>query len=245
MQAEKIWESSIDKQLFEYSPTGNLKINLIYDYRQKAADALKELGIVINDDESTYNAVKAEYDSLVNLYDKEEAYITTLIKSYDLDRKVFEKDVDYWNSHTRATKKEYDALEQRRIDLNNQIAIINQKQESLNKSGDIINSTVIVLNKLIAELNLQVNTYNTIGTSTGEEFSEGSYTSDTSGTAINIFQFNNEDKLIKILAHELGHALGLEHLDNPNAIMNRLDAGINEKLTADDITALKEKCRIK
>ncbi len=244
-KAETIWESPINKQLFEYSTTGDLKINFIYDYRQKATDDLQKLGIVINDDRSTYDALKAKYNSLTVSYDQEKANITALVAKYDADKNAYEKDVKYWNGRGGAPKAEYNALEQRRIDLNNQIVIINQAQDSLNALAETINSTATILNKLIGELNLQVNTYNTIGASTGKEFNEGEYISDASGRTINIFQFSNTNQLVRILAHELGHALGINHLDNPKAIMYYLNEGINEKLTADDLTALKKVCGIK
>ncbi len=244
-QAEKIWESPIQKQLFEYSPTGNLKISLIYDYRQKATDALQKLGIVINDDKSTYDTVKAKYDSLVASYNTQKANLASLVEKFNSDKNAFEKDVSYWNSHGGAPKNEYASLEQRKNDLNNQIAIINQVQDSLNALVDTLNSTVVILNKLVAGLNLQVSTYNTIGASTSKEFNEGEYIMSASGTVINIYQFNDQNKLIRVLAHELGHALGLEHISNPKAIMYYLNEGMNEKLTADDLTALKKKCGIK
>jgi len=244
-QVEKIWELPINKQLFEYSPTGDLKINFIYDYRQKATDALRKMGIAISDDRSTYDALKAKYDLLVASYNKEKARIETMIAAYNADKSVLEKDVNYWNNRGGAPKAEYDVLEQKRVNLNNQVTIINQAEKSLNELVDTINSAEIVLNKLIATLNLQVNTYNAVGSSAGKTFNEGEYVSDANGMAINIFQFNDANKLVRVLAHELGHALGLGHIDNPKAIMYYLNEGMNEKLTADDLAALKKACGIK
>jgi chromosome segregation ATPase len=243
-EAEKIWESSIDKQLFEYSPAGNLKISLIYDYRQNATDALKKIGIVLNDDQATYDALKAKYNFLIATYNKERAQLEILIKSYNAEKVAFEKDVDYWNSRGGAPKSEFKTLEQRRADLNSQIAIINQAENSLNELVDTIKSTEIVLNKLIATLNLQVNKYNTVVSSTGKEFNQGEYVRNADGTVISIFQFNDKNQLIRVLAHELGHALGLDHIDNQKAIMYYLNEGMNQKLTADDLSALKGICKI-
>lgn len=243
-QAEKIWESSINKELFEYSPKGTLKINFIYDYRQQATDALKEIGVALNDDQATYDAIKTRYDSLIASYNKERAQLEILIKDYNAEKSALEKDINYWNSRGGAPKSEYKILEQRRAVLNNKVIIINQAENSLNELIDTIKSTEMILNKLIATLNLQVNKYNMVVSSTGKEFNEGEYTKDVSGTTINIFQFNDEDQLVKVLAHELGHALGLDHLDNPKAIMYYLNEGMNQKLTADDLAALREICKI-
>ena len=243
-QAEEIWESSIDKQLFEYSLTGDLKINLIYDYRQKATDTLRKMGIVIGDNQSTYDALKARYNSFVASYNKEKTQIEVLIATYNADKIAYERDVKYWNNHGGVSKEERNILEQKRADLNNQVIIINQAEDSLNELIDTINSAAMVLNKLVAELNLQVGTYNTVGSSVGKEFKEGEYISDINGTVINVFQFNDKDQLVRVFAHELGHALGIEHIDNPKAIMYYLNEGINKKLTADDLSALKRVCGI-
>ena len=244
-QAEKVWESPINKQLFEYSPTGDLKISFVYDYRQKATDELKKMGIIVNDDRTTYDALKAKYNSLIVSYNQEKARIDVLFAAYNADKIAFDKDVNFWNNRGGAPKAEYNILQQKRIGLNNQVEIINQAKDSLNGLVDTINSTELVLNKLVATLNLKVAAYNTIGASAGKEFNEGEYVKDARGTAINIFQFNDKSQLMRVLAHELGHALDLEHIDNPKAIMYYLNEGVNEKLTADDIAALKKHCEIK
>ncbi|MFH0739898.1 MAG: matrixin family metalloprotease [bacterium] len=243
-QAEAIWELPINKDLFAYSATGSLKISLIYDYRQEATDALKKMGIAINGDRSTYDALKIKYNSLIASYNKEKAHIESLSVAYNSAKSAFERDVNYWNSRGGAPKAEYSALEQRRAALDGQLAIINQNSGSLNELVSSINSTETILNKLVATLNLKVDKYNTVGSSAGKEFNEGEYIKDANGVKINIFEFKDKEQLLRVLGHEFGHALGLLHIDNPKAMMYYLNEGGNDSLATDDLAAIKEMCAI-
>ncbi|KKQ55927.1 MAG: Peptidase M10A and M12B matrixin and adamalysin [Parcubacteria group bacterium GW2011_GWA2_38_13] len=243
-QAEAIWETPVKKQLFEYSPNAMIQINFIYDHRQKSTDDLKEMGIVIHGDQSSYDILKAKYDTLLLNYNQKKVRLDAMLASYNADKIAYDKDVARWNARGGALKEEYDALEVRRIDLISQVNTINEAQGSINELVDPINSAGSALNTLIETLNLHVNKYNTIGSSKEKVFDEGEYISNAQGTVINIFQFNDSTQLLRVLAHEFGHALGLEHIDNPKAIMYYLNEGVNEKLTSDDLRAMKSRCKI-
>lgn len=244
-EAEKIWESSSGRQLFQYSDSGDLKINLIYDSRQKATDFLKEIGLVIKDDQATFEALNNRYDELLLAYNKQKAKLEALLESHNATKNTYDKDVDRSNKQGGASKAQFEILEQRRIALNNQVALINKESEALNVLVDSVNSTATLLNKLINTLNLKIDNYNIVGTSNGQQFNEGEYISDGRIATINIYQFNNKTELISVLAHEFGHALGMEHVDNRQAIMYYLNESGGEKLTEDDLNELSRVCRIR
>jgi hypothetical protein len=244
-QAEQVWEKPFGKNLFEYSATSTLKISFVYDERQKATDALKKMGIIIGDDRATYNRVKLKYDSLIASYDQDKIKIEALVSSYQTAQNAYEQAVVYWNNQGGAPTDQYQKLEQARLGLNRKASLIRRSENSFNNLVSQIKSTELVLNKLVATLNLHVKDYNLVGSSTGKIFNEGEYVSNSSGTTISIFQFNDQEQLKRVLAHEFGHALGLDHIANPKAIMYYLnEEGGSGNLTTEDLAALRNICGI-
>jgi chromosome segregation ATPase len=240
--AGSVWEKAAGKNLFEYSATGTFEINLIYDARQEMTDELKKEGITISNDKESYDALKARYETLTKEYDTEKANYDTQLESFNQKENDYEKEVEYWNSQGGASKKEYQKLQSEKAELDLEAKALNEVRQDLIHLVDQINSLATILNDLVQKLNLKVAIYNQIGQSQGEEFSEGEYIEDQSGKRINIYQFETKDQLIRVLEHELGHALGLDHVDDPKAIMYYLNQSSNEQLTPADITELKTTC---
>ncbi|MCX6737659.1 MAG: matrixin family metalloprotease [Candidatus Parcubacteria bacterium] len=243
-QAESIWEKPIGKDLFSSGENGNLKISLVYDSRQESTVKLQQLGLAINDDQKTYDALKIKYNSFLSDYNSQKKSLEKLISEYEAIKTEYEQRVDYWNKKGGAPRLEYDKLIEERnnlAELASQITII---QKDLNDLIDTINATANVLNRLVIALNINADTYNNIGQGQETEFQEGVYKKDLSGEQIIVYQFDSYTKLVRVLAHEFGHALGLKHFNNPETIMYAVNQSNNLNLSASEISAVKEMCHI-
>lgn len=241
-KAEKIWEDPAGKNLFEYVPNGNLKINLVYDLRQEATDKLKTLGITVGNDKASYNNLKSKYDAMHAEYTRQQSTYDTRVAAYQTRENTYETAVADWNKRGGAPRDTYDQLNAEKASLSAEAVAIKAIETKLNTEVVNVNALVISLNRLVVELNLKVDQFNEIGKANSAEFEEGVYKSDASGEEIDIYQFDTNARLVRVLAHELGHALGLEHVSDPKAIMYELNESTNEKLTADDLAALKTRC---
>ncbi len=245
-EAEAIWEKPFGKELFTYKEDdqkgGMLKINLVYDYRQEATSKLASLGIVVKDNRASYDMLKSKYEASKAEYAKEKTAFEARAAIFNQKQEAYSKEVDFWNKKGGAPKAEYDRIEQERLELKAESDALQIIQKRLNEMVDEINAMVVVLNRLVSTLNLSVDKYNTTVESRGESFEEGVYVEDGASREIDVYEFSSRDKLVRVLAHELGHALDIEHVEDPKAIMYKLNQGNNKTLTDADLSALNAKC---
>ncbi len=241
-RASQVWASRSELELFREDPDGAIEISFVYDYRQEASDKLKGMGGNIENTKGSYDALKSHLKSMESDFMQKKSLLDSDFAAYNSRMEVLKAQNDAASQKgggihefDENLKSEMDSLDSLRNDLM-------ARQEDLNRIIETMNSLVVVINEIAYNLNLDVVKYNNVGEKLGKEFSEGLYERKNNRRTITIYHFNNDSRLVRILAHELGHALGLEHSDNPQALMYRLNQSDSLELSPDDIAALQARC---
>lgn len=191
--AEAIWEKPTGKNIFDYDPQGPLTVNFVYDTRQ----ALKT---DITKQEKNLTSQSSSLDTQIKNYETQVAGFKK--KNEDLNAEIAK-----WNSQGGAPPEEYDKLVARQKQLQQETDKLNQLAKSLNQKAQNYNSGIL-------KINITIGTFNQALAVKPEE---GLYTGSTN--TIDIFFITDRNELIHTLAHEFGHARGLGHFDDPQAIM--------------------------
>lgn len=240
-QAAGLWEKAAGVPLFAQVERGGVPINLVYDARQATTQKNNTLKNAIQEASGTADSVKAAYDAAESAYTEAQAGYLSAQSAYQSALAAYNKQVAYWNSRGGAPAREYQALQTQQEALAAQESDLERQRVAVNAKADAVNALSAEYNALAKRVNATVSTINQ---SAGKEFEEGLYSSSALGAKIDIYEYSDQDKLVRVLAHELGHSLGLPHNSNPQSIMYELNQSDTMTPSPEDLADLKKICGV-
>lgn len=237
--AESLWEDATGRNLFTFDEGAKLSINFVFDERQQYTSAEQTLREELDDKRDLSKGVREQYDALVTEYDELLIRYEDQKETYEQKLDEYNAEVAKWNDEGGAPEEVYDTLTDRQNELK-------EEQRSLNRISFNLNTLADEINDISKEGNTIVTTYNSIVERYNNDFSEEHefIQGDFRGDQINIYQYIDGEELRLVLAHELGHALSLGHVEDEKAIMHFFMGAqdIDDGLMNDDLMEFDQIC---
>lgn len=237
--ATDVWEISEQRDLFAYAPDADFTVNFVFDERQETVNSEETERAALDAKQAQNNTVLEQINTLQTQYDELAQAYEANLAAYETRLRAHNGEVNTYNDRGGAPEAQFARLERERQSLASEASELNQTSDKLNTLAQEINKLGDRGNQLVNDYNREVNSYNSeFGFE--REFTQGDY----QGDRINIYSFSSVDQLVRVLSHEFGHALGIDHVDDESALMyylmNETDTTLT--LSADDTQAYQEVC---
>jgi hypothetical protein len=220
--AARTWNSGtgtalLSKQTDDLQPA-DIVIRLVYDGRQERTDREVRFRERIRSQQIRLDRQQIQHDKNRESFDEQslrykEFAENTAERLNELNEWIRRK-----NENGGFVGTDLEQFEQRKKDIEDAQDRVSNDQQELDKIARAINSEMDELNEKFADHNRLIQRYN--DEFAGDlRFAKATYQKTSEGGIVTVNQFMNDKELTLIIAHELGHALGLTHLQQPESVM--------------------------
>jgi hypothetical protein len=251
--AVRLWEERAGRRLFSPDPRGGVPVRLVYDERQaRTDDRLRAEELVRRADEDLADesgdisrAWEEHHDALTrhraawDALSSEIAEHNQAVRQWNDAGGLPETRAADWVASERRLREAQAALAEAARDLDDHEAVLLAAERHLSDRLAERNDEVERLERAFPAVSVEAGAYLD---------ARDQRVSDVVYREIRVFRFGDRDDLVRVLAHELGHALGIAHVAAERAVM-RGEQGSGAApgaapLTLDpaDVRALDDRC---
>lgn len=212
-EAADIWHQGTGKILLVENDRARLTINLIFDERQQESNLRHAAEQTLHDSQTKQQHANQDYAQRQQQLRFEKMQLDAKQRALSQQLDQYNLTVQSWNTLGNIDDYTRSQLQQQRQALHREQQAIDQAIQTYNQQVQEANQLRQSLNQGVDEYNQFVNQFNQ--RFTARQFEKGQF----NGKTINIYEFEGAADLRLTIAHEMGHALGLHHNNDPQSLM--------------------------
>ncbi len=243
LEAESVWERGLGKDVFLYDPQSPFRITAIFDERQKMTTEARMLEETVASYEAESAEIEKKRADLLARYERDKKRFEADAEKYEEALAEYNAEVAKWNEAGGAPADIYEKLEDTKKELEEEGRRLTEASEELQALAGRVNALAKAMNTKAGAVNENIAKFKE-RYGDPRPFVQGLYVPPLA--SIEIFQFEGKDDLRLVIAHEFGHALGIEeHVGNDRSLMYYLMGGQDiaaPSLTEEDVAAYEAVC---